>query len=321
VFKRTSIERLQAKARSQMRAQWQPLRDDIALYNAYGAAGRAMLEGRVIDYQEQRLASMADRRIANLRRSLRMMFNAERKHLPVRAWMTNREWHAVTDEEGYLQIEMHNIAAIPCGWHRIHTVAGDATDEIGLLLVPPENVHGIISDVDDTILITHVSSKRLMLMNTFLRNPLQRQVVPGIANAYRAMLAKNPRPAAAPMFYLSATPRQLHLALQAILDHNGMPPGVLITKRITNDASSEPLLDQLVYKTAKIEQILARVPHVTFTLIGDDAERDPEVFAAIREHHPSRIGSIWIRHVHPDPQRPRLPGQGDLTELIATTSA
>jgi phosphatidate phosphatase APP1 len=316
VYKRTSIDRLHAHARSQARSRLHLLRDDIVLYNAYGAAGRALLEGRVIDYQMERIASVADRRLSNLRRSLRLMFNEERRHMAVRAWMTNREWTTVTDEEGYFQIDMHNLAAIPSGWHRIHAAAGDATDEIGLLLVPPENAHGVISDVDDTILITQVSSKRLMLINTFLRNPTQREVVPGIAAAYRALLAKNPMPAAAPMFYLSATPRQLHLPLQAILDRNGMPPGVLITKLITNDATSEPLLDQLAYKTAKIEQILARVPHARFTLIGDDAERDPEVFAAIRDRHPSRIDAIWIRRVHPDPERPRLPGQGNLTDLL-----
>jgi phosphatidate phosphatase APP1 len=211
---------------------------------------------------------------------------------------------------------MPSLAALSCGWHRIHAAAGDATDEIGLLMVPDENVHGVISDVDDTILVTEVGSKRRMLINTLLRNPLQRKVVPHAATAYRALLARNPRPAAAPMFYLSATPRQLHLVLQAFLDHNGFPPGVLVTKRITNDQTTEPLLDQVAYKTARIEQILKRVPHVTFTLIGDDTESDPEIFASIQERYPQRIGSIWIRGINSDLQRVRLPNQGSFADLL-----
>lgn len=236
-------------------------------------------------------------------------------HREVRAWMTGHEWKGVTDAEGFFRLELHNLAALASGWHRIHAAAGDAEDEIGLLLVPPDNVHGIISDVDDTLLISEVISKRRLLINTLLRNPLQRLVVPRIGALYRALLARNVQPHCAPMFYLSASPRQLHLPLQAVLDHNDLPKGVLITKRITNDRSSESL-NQFVYKFAKIKEILGLVPHARFTLIGDDGEHDPEVFESIREHYPERIDSIWIRRVHPNEKRAKVSHQGDLAELL-----
>jgi phosphatidate phosphatase APP1 len=67
----------------------------------------------------------------------------------------------------------------------------------------------------------------------------------------------------------------------------------------------------------KIEEILARVPHARFTLIGDDGERDPEIYEEIRRLHPDRIEAIWIRRVNPDPVRPKLADQGDLAVLLA----
>jgi phosphatidate phosphatase APP1 len=155
-----------------------------------------------------------------------------------------------------------------------------------------------------------------MLINILMRNPLQRLVVDGIAALYRRLTHANPFPAAAPFFYLSATPRQLHLPMQAVLEHNGLPKGVLITKRVTGDATSEPVRDQFAYKTRKIEFILERLPHVNFTLIGDDGEKDPEVFHSIAARFPERIRDIWIRRVHRDSIRARFENQRDLSELL-----
>jgi phosphatidate phosphatase APP1 len=313
--KRSSIERLRASARAQTRSRWHAVRDDVVMHFAYGQGARAILEGRVIDFEAERVASPGDAALTNLRQTLRLLFNKERMHKAVRVWMTAHEWQGATDAEGFFRFEPHNLAALPPGWHRIHAEAGDAQDEIGLLLVPPENVYGVISDVDDTLLISQVTRKWQLLINTLLRNPLQRLVVPGIAHLYRSLLERNPQPHCAPMFYLSATPRQLHLPLQAILDHNDLPKGVLVTKRVTNDRSSESL-NQFVYKFAKIEEILELVPHARFVLIGDDGEHDPEVFESVREYYPDRIEAIWIRRVHPDPARPRIAHQGDLADLL-----
>jgi len=95
----------------------------------------------------------------------------------------------------------------------------------------------------------------------------------------------------------------------------------LITKRVTNDATSDPLFDQPAYKTGKIQEILRRAPRVKFTLFGDDGELDPEIYEEIRKQHPEQIEAIWIRRVHPSPSRVRIEGQGDMAELIAQMAA
>jgi phosphatidate phosphatase APP1 len=314
--KRSSTDRLEASERASARSRWHAVRDDVVLYFAFGSNGKAVVEGRVIDHQVQRSITAADASLTNLRRSLRLLFNAERAHRPIRIYMTNHAWETVTDEEGYFRCELSGLAALSPGWHRLHAQSGDAVDEIGLLMVPPENLFGLISDVDDTVLISEVTQKRKLIFNTLLRNPLQRSVVPGITKLYRSLAARNPKPACAPVFYLSATPRQLHLPLQTILDHHGLPPGVLITKRVTNDATSEPLKNQFAYKLAKIEQILQQVPHVTFQLIGDDAEHDPEVFAEIERRFPDRIEATWIRNVRDQPRGGRGTKHKNLADLL-----
>ena len=292
--------------------------DALVLYFAYGGGGTALLEGRVIDHQILRAHALIDSRGRNLRRNLQLLFNKERRHLPVHVSLLSRRWRVLTDGEGYFRVELNSFDPQARGWQRVSVTAGAASAQIPVLLMPPENVHGVISDFDDTLMITEVNRRWRMLANTLLRNPLQRRVVPGMPALFQALAARNPLPSAAPIFFVSASPRQLHMPLQAVLDHNGFPPGVLITKRVTNDSTREPILDQMRYKLARCEEIIARTPGVTFTLIGDDGEHDPEIFHELRARHPRRIERIWIRRVHPDPHRKRLIEQGDVADLLAS---
>ena len=104
--------------------------------------------------------------------------------------------------------------------------------------------------------------------------------------------------------------------IETFLAHNGFPRGVLITKKVTNDATSDPLTDQVAYKTAKLENIFARLPHLKFILLGDDGEKDPEIFHAIRARYAERVQAVWIRRVHPDPKRVRFDRQENLNEAL-----
>jgi phosphatidate phosphatase APP1 len=290
--------------------------DRILLYPGYVSGGVGAIEGRVIAYEEPTPPSLNERRRANLRRNLGLLVNDERANVPVTVRLVEQQWQATTDVEGYFRIELDELAALTPGWHQIGGEVTGATTETGLLVLPDANIHGLISDLDDTILMTGVTSKRRMLANTLLRNPMQREAVPGTAALYRELAARNADAAAAPVFYLSASPRQLHFSIETFLAYNGFPRGVLITKRVTNDETSEPLLDQRAYKKVRIEEILERVPHAGFTLIGDDGEHDPEIYDEIRSLHPGRIEAIWIRRVHPDPERAQFAEQGDLAVLL-----
>lgn len=291
-------------------------RDGITLYPAFGDGRGAAVEGRVVERRKGSVPAAGDGSLLNLARNARLFKNDERKGRPVTLRFGQQEWHAATDQEGYFRVDLPAAMLPEPGWHKVsaHSAAGDGSGE--LLLLPPDNRRGLISDLDDTIVITEVTSKRRMLGNTFLRNPAQRVAVGGMAPLYAQVMAANPRPDAAPLIYLSASPRQLHDSISQFLVLNAFPKGVLITKRVTDDRSSEPLIDQFAYKTQKIEDILARWPEVRFVLVGDDGERDPEIYDWVRSRHPQRVEAVWIRRVHPDPQRARLAGQRDLGDAM-----
>lgn len=295
-------------------------RDAVTIYPAFGDARGAVVEGRVVEARSGSEAGAADGRLHNLARSARMFKNEERERRPVTLRVGEREWQVTTDEEGYFRVDVPADALPVSGWQTVTATSTKAVNAGELLVVPPENVRGLISDLDDTILVTEVTDKPRMLRNTFLKNPAQRAAVPGTARLYAQVMAANPRPDAAPLIYLSASPRQLHASIAKFLALNGFPKGVLITKRVTNDKTSEPLADQFAYKTKRIEDIFARLPKVRFVLVGDDGERDPEIYDWVRKQHPDRVEAVWIRRVRPDPPRARLEGQRDLAEVMKESS-
>jgi phosphatidate phosphatase APP1 len=295
--------------------------DAVVIYPSFTAANSAVIEGRVVERKKRDTPNSEDGRLRNMRRAWELMINDERKHYPVVVRFVGREWQVTTDSEGYFRADVDGLDGLTAGWYVVTAQTESGLGESRVLKVPSDSTHGVISDVDDTILVTEVNSKRRMLANTFLYNSMQRKVVPGVVEFYRSLAGANPQADNAPIVFLSASPRQLHTSIEAYLVHNDFPRGVLITKRVTDDRTSEPLTDQVRYKTAKIESILTTLPHVRFTLVGDDGEYDPEIYADIQGRFPDRISSVWIRRVNPDPARARIPGQGVLDEEIAKLMA
>jgi len=296
---------------------WAAKEDAIVIYPAITNGNVVTIEGRVIERKDRPEPTITDRRRDNLSRNTDLMTNDERKHYPITVKLGTREWPLTTDQEGYFRIDADRIDELAPGWYDVTAQTAQGNGTGSLLVVPITNSQGLISDIDDTVQITEVNNKTRMMTNTFMLNPLQRKVVPGIVPFYRQLAKTNPQPDLSPIVYLSASPRQLHTNIDLFLKHNEFPRGVLITKRVADDSSTEPITDQIAYKTAKIENILAQLPGIRFTLVGDDGEHDPEIYAAIQQRFPERVATIWIRQVNPDPKRARIDGEGILNDELA----
>lgn len=288
-------------------------RDEVAItvHHAYGTQHRFVVEGRVAERRDGHEYRPTDSWFANLRRSLGVLRTDELKGAPIRLTFGARSWQLRTDEDGYFALHDGTPSGVPPGWQPILVeVAGDpARVEGQLLVVPDGELLGIISDVDDTVVVTEVGDRSRMLAHTFFENPLQRKPYAGTAALYQSIVARNARPGAVPVFYLTGSPRQLIPAIRAFLEHNRFPAGPIIARKVTDGDGGDPLADQERYKLKHIEAILADLPGVRYVLSGDDGERDPEVYRAVREKHPSRVEAVYIRRVSGNPARLVYEGQ------------
>ena len=149
----------------------------------------------------------------------------------------------------------------------------------------------VISDIDDTIKISHVLDQKELLTNTFLR-PFR--AVPGMSNAYQRWSE-----AGAVFHYVSSSPWQLYPALSRFMEEQGFPAGSfhLKTFRLQDGGLQALFAPPEAGKLSVIRNLLETYPKRRFILVGDAGERDPEIYGDIARRYPQQIRHIFIRQV------------------------
>ncbi len=157
-------------------------------------------------------------------------------------------------------------------------------------LIAPEGP-SVISDIDDTNKISHVTDHRLLIESTFLK---AFEAVPGMAGAYRSW-----QDGGAVFQYLSSSPWQLYPALAKFIESADFPRGSFHLRYLrVADLTILDLLDPpQKTKPPVIKDLLEAYPGRQFFLVGDTGECDPEIYGAIARTHSGRIGHIYIRDV------------------------
>jgi phosphatidate phosphatase APP1 len=154
--------------------------------------------------------------------------------------------------------------------------------------------HGItfISDIDDTIKITGVTSSTETLINTFSG---EFKAVPGMAEIYRTW-AKEYN---ATFAYLTASPDQLYPFLREFFDREQFPSGSAHMRHYTwfdvNFIQFFISSNYIQKKTEVLEMFLKNTRNRTFILLGDIFQKDPDIYANIYAQYPNRIAKIFIR--------------------------
>ncbi len=159
-----------------------------------------------------------------------------------------------------------------------------------VLLVPPVG-RSIISDIDDTVKVTHVLSTKRLLEATFVH---QFEAVPGMARLYQTWGAEG-----ATLHFVSSSPWHFYEPLAVFLQEAGFPPATLALKKIRlKDSSIQNIFaDATKTKPPEIDALLKSYPDRTFVLVGDSGEKDPEIYADFKRRYPAKIEYIFIRNV------------------------
>jgi phosphatidate phosphatase APP1 len=150
----------------------------------------------------------------------------------------------------------------------------------------------VISDIDDTIKMTRVDDRNLMLRNTFLE---EFKPVEGIAEVFQTWHKTH----AAHVCYVSASPWQLYDPLVAFLQTNRFPSGTICLQnfRLKDETALNVFQKPGKFKAATIEPLLKRWPMRKFVLVGDSGQEDPEVYGSLARKFPNRVAAIFIRNV------------------------
>ena len=231
--------------------------------------------------------------------------------VPVEAISDIASAHAVSDDEGYIEAR---VRVSPPTESRVGVklTARRAPDTVApAYTVPADGRPLVVSDIDDTVLITGVKERLKMVGRTLIGDPTDREVVDGMPGLLAALAGKD-----APVFYVSTSPWNLYQRLADTLAYHEVPAGPMLLTDWGFGSKQMLVRPALEYKVETIAGVLDDFPGRHVVLVGDSGQHDLAAYLAIAEAHPGRVLAILIREVPglvpkdhgPDHERARAAG-------------
>lgn len=227
-------------------------------------------------------------------RGWRRFVTAEVPDLPVVASCAGYTFDLVTDADGYLNV--HLQLPLEPGWHDVTLTLPNGRSSIApILIIDPGTKVGIVSDIDDTIIVTQLPRPLLAGWNAFVRPEMARKPVPGMSEFYRRL---RERYDGAPVIYVSTGAWNIAPAIEAFIDRNELPEGpALLTD--WGPTNTGWFRSGITHKRDSLAGLRQMFPDTSWILIGDDGQHDPAIYAAFAAHHPQQTLAIGIRKLTP----------------------
>ncbi|MBU3750081.1 MAG: DUF2183 domain-containing protein [Mycobacterium sp.] len=222
----------------------------------------------------------------------------------------------VTDSHGFANFALA-VPGLRAGWHAAHAVLttpledGQAAAGTGRVVKPSLKAPFlVISDIDDTILLTGLTEGVAMVARTVLREASERAAIPGMSSLYRGLArgvpsrSGNRRPIPT-FFYVSTGSWAFYPTLQEFVQIRGFPVGPMFltdwgpTERYLRRSGAE-------HKRTSIRRLLQAYPGMSFVLIGDSGQRDALTYEEMAREFPGRAELILIRQVGDDERNAEL---------------
>lgn len=241
------------------------------------------------------LAKLATQNAEKAQRGWRQFFTTQVGFLPVTVQLGNRTIKTRTDRSGYvdLLIEDHGLAP---GWHEATlTPAAGEPITAPVMIVANQVTTGLISDIDDTIVVTWLPRSMLAAYNSFVLHTDMRQPVPGMADFYHALLEPTPD---APVFYLSTGAWNVYSTMLSFIQHNALPIGPMLL----TDWGPTPtglFRSGQENKKTQLRNLLIMFPNISWYLVGDDGQHDPLIYDELARAYPRRVRGIALRTLNP----------------------
>lgn len=278
----------------------------IEAYTGYASKHGMYLKGRVLEDDN----IMVTKSYQELKRIFHSFKRFETDELPgvrVNIYIDDQQYTEQTDEEGFFTLDITTPPSLDLtdkkfirGYAELPDIIGEegpVRADIKFKLSDPKAEYGVISDIDDTILQTHVTSllHLKMMFVTFFKEAADRMAMEGMVELYREM-AHTEAGAANPFFYVSNSPWNIYPMLVEFLRLQDLPAGPVLLR----DFGLGMLHRDEGYRGHKIEtisHIIKLNPALPFVMFGDSSSKDTDVYLELAREFPEQIKTIYIRHL------------------------
>ena len=291
--------------------RWYP---DMLGYGGYGSTDAARIMGRVLmtrkDDQRAWLGGKA---------GWHQYVDVHVAGQPVLVRLGDSTAILESDEGGYIDVRIYGHGLKP-GWHHAQMQVINRSDwkrsadkslaglraagvrlgkprSFPVRIIGPDETVGVISDVDDTIMVTMMPRPLQAAKAAFLEKADSRQPVPGMAKLLSRLGQTNVgTEAPSPVIYLSTGAWNVAPTLRRFLHVHGYPRGGLLLRPWGLNASGLAP-SGTKHKVTQFERLTDLLPHVRWYLLGDDGQHDPATFTTIARRYPDRVAGIFIRNL------------------------
>jgi len=201
--------------------------------------------------------------------------------------------HVVVADRGGV-VDQVLPARLSPGWQELRaTVEGGPATPMRVQVIGDDTRFGVVSDVDDTVMVTALPRPFLAAWNSFVVNEHARQPVPGMSVLLERVLQENP---SAPVIYLSTGAWNVAPTLARFLRRHLFPSGSMLL------TDWGPTHDRWFrsgkeHKQTNLDRLAREFPDIDWLLIGDDGQRDDEIYTAFAVSHPDQVSAVVIRRL------------------------
>lgn len=264
----------------------------VLAYSGYASSTQARVMGRIVLSRVDAADQPIDPLYASVRRGIRVFMAAPQSRQPVQVRLGDAVVDTHSDRGGYFDITLQGHGLEP-GWHHARVRCGTVESTAPVQVIGDDIRFGIISDIDDTCVVTSLPRPMLAAYNTFVLPETARRVVPGMSALYRSLLAHNP---GSPMLYLSTGAWNTQPIINRFLQRHGFPSGALL---MTDWGATETAVFRSgrEHKRSQLRRLAVEFPNIQWLLVGDDGQHDPEIYDEFAAEMPDNVRAIAIRQL------------------------
>ena len=277
----------------------------ILPYRGWGTERRVCIKARV---QEDRQVPPPARRhlLGTAMASYKRYATLEIPDALVRVTWQERTWDARTDDEGFVELWVEPPAGVEAGWHAVSLELVEPVDArhpcpralAPVLVAGDDAEYGVISDIDDTVIVTGVTNVLKRAYALFLTEHRTRIPFEGVGEFYAGLHDGRSDRARNPIFYVSSSPWNLYEHLDHFLAVHEIPPGPILLRDWGLSRTGFAPGGGHGHKLQKIRDVLDNMAPMRFVLIGDSGQEDAEHYRTIVEEYGDRILAVYIRVAH-----------------------
>jgi len=214
----------------------------------------------------------------------------------------NTKIHTKTLIDGYFKFCVPLEKIETYGWieYQVSIVFENKTITTKESYIRPKKENlGIISDIDDTFLVSYSLNPFKKLYFLLFRNVNARKVYKDVVPHYQALSSsgRNNEEEQNAFFYVSSSEWNLYRFIVNFTEIHRLPKAVLLLKDIKTSLKDFFWTGHggHNHKFEKIKHILEFYPNLKYVLMGDDSQQDPLLYEAICKIFPVTVKAVYIR--------------------------